>query len=281
MVVTDPLYFCTPYFWLIKTNKKTMTMVTVYSKSIMLTDIFSSFDANMSPQLVINTPVWLTAFFLTFLFHFSLWLNKSRLFFLINYIKVIIYEQASRTVGKNIRGFSIFLVSLFISLIIVNLSGLIPYTFSARSHLVITFSLAVPMWFSLIISGWVLNPAYAAAHLLPTGAPNSLGPALILIETIRIFLRPITLSVRLAANISAGHLILGLIRSYLSAGLFTYSSLTKLIVIFIEAGYFLFEVGICLIQAYVFCLLLSLYSDEHPSLPNFTCSIKNYFTFST
>merc|ERR1711872_483647 len=179
-----------------------------------------------------------TAFFLTFLFHFSLWLNKSRLFFLINYIKVIIYEQASRTVGKNIRGFSIFLVSLFISLIIVNLSG------------------------------WVLNPAYAAAHLLPTGAPNSLGPALILIETIRIFLRPITLSVRLAANISAGHLILGLIRSYLSAGLFTYSSLTKLIVIFIEAGYFLFEVGICLIQAYVFCLLLSLYSDEHPSLPN-------------
>ena len=232
----------------------------------MLTDIFSSFDANITYTFFINIPVWVSISWLFLFFHFSFWISKNRVFFSLNIPKVLIYEQVSRTEGWNIRGFSLFLTSLFLTLIIINLSGLIPYTFRLSSHLAMTLTLALPIWASLLISGWVSNPKDSAAHLLPVGAPNALGPALILIETVSIFLRPITLSVRLAANISAGHIILGLLGSYLSAGLFTYPLYLKVLVTLINTGYFLFEMGICLIQAYVFCLLLRLYSDEHPNL---------------
>ena len=231
----------------------------------MLTDIFSSFDANISSSIFLNLPVWFTASWLLLFLHFSFWTRKRRLFFLSLTPKTIIFDQVTRTQGFNIRGFSLFLTALFLTLIFINFIGLVPYAFRNRSHLVMTLSMALPIWLSLLISGWASNPSAAAAHLLPTGAPDALSPALILIETISIFLRPITLSVRLAANIGAGHIILGLIGSYLSAGLFTYPLGLKILVTIIEAGYFLFEIGICLIQAYVFCLLLSLYSDEHPN----------------
>jgi len=74
--------------------------------------------------------------------------------------------------------------------------------------------------------------------------------------------RPITLSVRLVANMSAGHIVLRLIGIYRSSYLFI-NSLSFLVLLFIQVGYIIFEVGICLIQAYIFCLLLTLYADDH------------------
>ena len=117
---------------------------------------------------------------------------------------------------------------------------------------------------SLIITAAVWSPSSFAAHLLPAGAPDWLNPFLVLIETIRICLRPITLSFRLAANIRAGHIVLGLIAIYISRRIF-YPSLSLGLLFITQVFYTLFEVGICLIQAYIFCLLLTLYSDDHPS----------------
>jgi ATP synthase subunit 6 len=84
----------------------------------------------------------------------------------------------------------------------------------------------------------------------------------VLIESTRIIVRPITLSFRLAANISAGHIVLGLVGIYAAAAI-TSSLLSTTLFILLSAGYILFEVAICLIQAYIFCLLLSLYRDDH------------------
>ncbi len=99
---------------------------------------------------------------------------------------------------------------------------------------------------------------------MPGGAPDWLNPFLVIVETLRIIVRPITLSFRLAANITAGHIILGLIGIYTRAAVFS-SSTAFLFLLFVQTGYVLFEVGICLIQAYIFCLLATLYADEHPS----------------
>ena len=68
---------------------------------------------------------------------------------------------------------------------------------------------------------------------------------------------------RLAANIRAGHIVLGLLGIYLSFSLFGFSVLSILALLFVQVGYFVFEVGICFIQAYIFCLLLTLYRDDH------------------
>lgn len=101
------------------------------------------------------------------------------------------------------------------------------------------------------------------AGLLPAGAPIALNPFLILIETVRILVRPITLSVRLVANMGAGHIVIGLIGTYLSSAVFSYSWLAFFVLLFVQVFYFVFEFGVSLIQGYIFSLLLTLYADEH------------------
>ena len=95
------------------------------------------------------------------------------------------------------------------------------------------------------------------------GAPSLLNPFLVLVERVRLLVRPVTLAVRLAANMGAGHIVLCLLGSYLSSGFFCYSRFVVVLITFFGAFYFLFEVGICLIQSYIFFLLLNLYGDEH------------------
>lgn len=97
--------------------------------------------------------------------------------------------------------------------------------------------------------------------MAPSGAPLGLAPFLVLIETVRILIRPLTLTVRLMANIRAGHIVLGLLANRLTV-------LTGHILILplalLNVGYMLFEFFVCVIQAYIFSLLISLYHAEHP-----------------
>ena len=78
-------------------------------------------------------------------------------------------------------------------------------------------------------------------------------------------MRPLTLSFRLAANMTAGHIVLGLIGIYMASAMLTLSK-RILILIPLGIGYILFEFGICLIQAYIFCLLITLYRDDHAAI---------------
>ena len=96
------------------------------------------------------------------------------------------------------------------------------------------------------------------------GAPAPLNPFLVLIETVSILVRPITLSVRLIANISAGHIVLTLVGNYMTASLFIGGAFSIALLLSIQILYSVFEFGIGVIQAYIFCLLITLYSDEHP-----------------
>lgn len=174
----------------------------------------------------------------------------------------VIFSQLQRTTATNLKGVRAVVVSLFACIITVNLLGLVPYRFSTSSHLIFTLSFGLPLWLILIMSSMAWNIKATAAHLLPDGAPEWLNPFLVLIESTRIIVRPITLSFRLAANISAGHIVLRLVGIYAAAAI-TSSLISRRLFILLTAGYILFEVAICLIQAYIFCLLLSLYRDDH------------------
>lgn len=230
----------------------------------MIIDIFSSFDPFNSSLNTLSTPLFWALCTLPALSLFtSYWTKNKSPLWLITNARDIIYEQIKRTQGKNIRSLRIILIPLFSFIILVNLTGIIPYLLSSSSHLLFTVTLGLPIWLALIISGVSKAPKKVSANLLPGGAPIWLNPALVLIETIRILVRPITLTVRLAANMSAGHIVLGLIGIYCAARapnrILTFSAL-----LIVQTGYTVFEFAICLIQAYIFCLLLSLYSDEHP-----------------
>lgn len=165
--------------------------------------------------------------------------------------------------GRSLGGFALVISRLFFLILSLNLMGLVPYVFRVTSHLAISFTLGFPLWFILIYSGFWGDFVSGVAQLLPAGAPSILNPFLVLVETLSICVRSITLSVRLVANICAGHIILGLVGTYLRAGLFSWSWLSVGLLAGVQVFYSMFEVGICLIQAYIFCLLIILYSDEH------------------
>lgn len=231
----------------------------------MLIDIFSSFDpATNSLFNISSMSFWTLNRLLILIIHPLIWIAPNRLSWSSYSLSKIIHDQTSRTFTDNLKGMSLIFSSLFVFIILINFSGILPYIFSATSHLLFTLSFGFPLWFALILSGVTTSPTDVLAGLLPGGAPRWLNPFLTLIETTSICVRPITLSFRLAANISAGHIVLTLIRVYLVFAIFKIGPVSLAILFFIQTGYSIFEFGICLIQAYIFCLLLTLYRDDHP-----------------
>lgn len=228
----------------------------------MIIDIFASFDPHnylgISPSLLI----WVTPLIFVYIIPSSVWVNSTPRFFLTSTIFRTINNQVNTTSAKNLKSTHLITTALFIRIIIVNFYGLIPYSFSTTTHLSFTLVLALPLWLGIIISSVAKSPYNTVATLLPGGAPTWLNPFLVIIETIRMRVRPLTLAFRLAANIRAGHIVLTLIGIYLSSALFNRLIGAVSLSLF-AAFYTAFEIGICLVQAFIFCLLITLYSNDH------------------
>nr|QXJ42086.1 ATP synthase F0 subunit 6 [Euprymna sp. Type 1 GS-2021] len=229
----------------------------------MMVDIFSSFDDHNSTLFSAHMLTWLISLWSLFFINSSYWINTSNLNNFMSLPKQAINIQITRSYSMNMGGFSLMISSLFITIINFNMLGLMPYVFSTTSHLAMTFVLALPLWLSLIISSYMNNPYSSLASMLPLGTPTFLIPFLPVIESLSILVRPVTLSIRLAANISAGHIILTLIGDYLTISMMSSSYLISSLVIMIQMGYFIFEIGIGIIQGYIFSLLITLYTDDH------------------
>lgn len=118
--------------------------------------------------------------------------------------------------------------------------------------------MALPLWVGFMLHGCVFNTSNLLVHLIPNGTPTILIPFIVLIETIRNIIRPLTLSIRLAANIIAGHLLITLLTSA--------TPITPIIFLPFLGGAQLalatLEVAVAMIQAYVFRVLLTLYASE-------------------
>nr|BAX77941.1 ATPase subunit 6 [Homonota fasciata] len=154
----------------------------------------------------------------------------------------------------------LMLVGYFI--LINNTLGLLPYTFTPTTQLALNAAMAVPLWLTTVLIGLRTQTAPSLAHMLPTGTPLLLIPALIIIETISLFIRPLALAVRLTANLTAGHLLITLISTAtmaLSSTLPAVSILLTTLLVLLTG----LEIAVAAIQAYVFVLLLSLYLQEN------------------
>nr|YP_010713462.1 ATP synthase F0 subunit 6 [Haemadipsa yanyuanensis]WDA96163.1 ATP synthase F0 subunit 6 [Haemadipsa yanyuanensis] len=230
----------------------------------MLMDVFSIFDPYEFTPIFYNflcVVVIMTPMFLLMAFNF-IWKNKYGVSFIFYLPFIMMMNQCKRSKSSKIKGMSIIIMTLFFMIISINLSGLISFSFSLSSHLFFTLLMSLPLWLSLIISSFLKKKKQFIAHLLPDGAPEWLNPFLIIIETVSIMVRPLTLAFRLAANMTAGHVVLSLMNLYLSL-LMNKLNLNNMVLMIISSFYLLFEMMICLIQAYIFCLLLTLYCDDH------------------
>nr|WNH23069.1 ATP synthase F0 subunit 6 [Otophidium dormitator] len=164
----------------------------------------------------------------------------------------------------NVKGhkWALILVSLLLFLITLNMMGTLPYTFTPTTQLSVSLGLAFPLWLATVLIGLRLYPLRSIAHLVPESTPPALIPALIVIETISLLVRPLALGVRLAANLTAGHMILQMIAST-TFGLLSSLNLAGLLVTIILYALVCLELMVAAIQAYVFVLLLSLYLQEN------------------
>nr|AFD94234.1 ATPase 6 [Campephaga flava] len=186
----------------------------------------------------------------------------SRLSTLQLWLVNLVTKQLMLPLDKKGHKWALILTSLMIFLLLINLLGLLPYTFTPTTQLSMNLALAFPLWLATLLTGLRNQPSTSLAHLLPEGTPTLLIPALILIETTSLLIRPLALGVRLTANLTAGHLLIQLI-STATTTLFSTMPAVSLLTMLILFLLTILEVAVAMIQAYVFVLLLSLYLQEN------------------
>lgn len=236
----------------------------------MINRLFSSFDPassllNRNWSILLLTPLWpiFNKFFLM----------SSRKTFLRNSLNILLNKEIKNTLNNTNTKEKIFwLRRIFFSILILNLLGLIPYIFRVTAHIIFTLTLALPLWFSFIIFSLKNSTQNFFAHLVPSGTPIALSHFMVIIETIRQLIRPITLSVRLAANITAGHILIIL----MSNTIFFINPVRLTLIIL-----FLLELAVAFIQSYVFTLLTSIYLNEttYETKPLLSLSLHKTMTY--
>nr|QPK42128.1 ATP synthase F0 subunit 6 [Scelimena melli] len=221
----------------------------------MMTNLFSSFDPTTSWNFSIN---WLSSLMFLTIMPLSFWGLKVRSAVLMNsVVKNLNKEFSSLLMEKNTNATLIF-ISLFMLILINNTLGLFPYVFTSTSHMSMTLTMALPLWLSFNLFGWINKTSHMFEHMVPMGTPGILMPFMVCIETISNLIRPMTLAIRLAANMIAGHLLMTLMGNtgaHLSNMLLMSMLTVQIILITLEAA-------VSMIQAYVFSVLSTLYSSE-------------------
>ena len=177
-----------------------------------MNNLFSIFDPNVNwANIRLN---WVRSLIVILWIPRIFWLTKSKIVTILSLtIKSLAAEYRLNFAPVNSPGHTHWAITLFLIILLNNLAGLTPYTFTATSHLSFSVRIALTMWVGYMLYRMVINIGRFLAHLVPTGTPYVLIPFIVLIELVRNVIRPVTLSVRLAANLVAGHLLITLVRA--------------------------------------------------------------------
>jgi F-type H+-transporting ATPase subunit a len=158
--------------------------------------------------------------------------------------------------------------SLFMFIFISNLVGTVPYTFTVASHIIITFSLALLVFFTVILYGFYKNGLKFFKLFVPSGIPAIILPLVVLIEIISFFSRPISHSVRLFANMLAGHVTLKVFASFITmlGALGVIGKVGAVLPLGLVVALTALELMVAFLQAYVFTILTCIYLNDaiHP-----------------
>lgn len=216
-----------------------------------------------------NSAMWMVAgvllstFFLTyFMRHKSLVPGRGQV------IAEMLYEFVANMIRENIgskgRQYFPLIFSLFIIVLMGNLLGMIPYAFTYTSHIIVTMALALMVFFIVIVVGVIRNGFQFFSLFIPPGVPMWLYPIIVPLEVMSFLARPVTLAVRLFANMMAGHLILKVFAGFsvamLSFGIGGF--VAGLIPMFFNVILIAFEIMIALLHAYVFTVLSCIYLKD-------------------
>ncbi len=179
----------------------------------------------------------------------------------VEYFYQVVADMVRDNVGTQGRPYFPFIFSLFMFILFGNLLGLVPGSFTFTSHIAVTFAMAAFIFIGVTIIGIIKHGLKFFSLFFPHGAPIVSAPVLIPIEIISYFSRPISLSVRLFANMTVGHVLLKVIGGgvvalgsfFVVPGLLPFAFLVAITIL---------EVMIAVIQAYVFAILTCVYLND-------------------
>ncbi len=174
----------------------------------------------------------------------------------------MITDMIDQNIGSKGRGFSPFIFSLFLFILACNLFGMLPYGFTVTSHIIITFALAILVFTIVTFIGFWKHGLHFLSLFLPRGTPSWLAPLIILIELFAYLARPVSLSLRLAANMIAGHVLLKVLVGFVVVmAVFLKPLPIPLVVVLIG-----FEIFVAILQAYIFTILSCVYLNDAVNL---------------
>lgn len=174
----------------------------------------------------------------------------------------LITDMLDQNVGPKGRKFIPLIFSLFLFILICNLLGMLPYSFTVTSHISITFALAILVFFLVTLVGFIKNGFGFFSLFLPKGTPWWLAPLMIVIELFTYLARPVSLSLRLAANMVAGHVLLKVMAGF-AVSLAIYLKVLPIPLMVILIG---FEIFVAILQAYIFTILSCVYLNDAVNL---------------
>jgi len=162
-----------------------------------------------------------------------------------------------------------FVFSLFIFVLVANMLGMVPFFFTVTSHIIITFALAMLVFLVVIIYGLMRNGLKFFKLFVPHGVPAYVLPIVVPIEVVSFLSRPISLSVRLFANMLAGHITLKVFAGFVVTlgSLGAFGILGAILPFIMTVAITALEFLVSALQAYVFAVLTSMYINDaiHPS----------------
>lgn len=173
----------------------------------------------------------------------------------------IAYEFVANMVRTNVgsegRKYFPFIFSLFMFILFGNMLGIIPYSFTFTSHLAVTLGMALVVFVGTTIIGFAKHGLHFLSFFLPHGTPWFIAPILVPIEVLSYFTRPISLSLRLFANMTAGHTLLKVFASFVAA-----LGLAGIVPLAAVIGLTGLEMLVAFLQAYVFAVLSCIYLND-------------------
>lgn len=147
--------------------------------------------------------------------------------------------------------------TIFVFVLLSNLLGLIPYSFTVTSHLAVTATMALGVFVSVILIGFIKHGLHFLSFFVPSGCPPLMLPLLVPVEVISFFVRPISHSVRLAANMLAGHAVLKVF-----AGFVAPLGIGGVLPLGAMVGIYGLEVLVAVVQAFIFMILTAIYLND-------------------
>jgi ATP synthase subunit 6 len=234
------VYLVVPYFsvlpsWFVVTN------TTVYMLLLCLFFFALSYIAYSQPKVVAGR-----------------WQAVFEMFY------VFILDMLKAQAGMKAYSFFPLYILIFIIILLANLIGLMPFAFTVTAQIIVTFFFALSFNLGFIFLGFYLHNVKFLTLFVPSGVPTALLPLIVVIEVISYLIRTFSLSLRLFANMMAGHTLLHILASFVVVFLL----LGGLLVVFAIVPFLLvlavmvLEIGIAFLQAYVFTILLCIYAND-------------------